>query len=43
MFVRLIENKIQLALTDTPVVFLIGPRQAGKTTIAKHLGKLKLT
>lgn len=38
MFVRLIENKIQLALTDTPVVFLMGPRQAGKTTIAKHLG-----
>jgi predicted AAA+ superfamily ATPase len=33
---RLVENAIATALADTPVVLLVGPRQAGKTTLAKH-------
>ena len=36
---RDIENKILDALTDTPVVAIIGPRQSGKTTTAKHIVK----
>lgn len=37
MIHRLIETHIQEALLDTPVVFLMGPRQSGKTTIAKQI------
>ncbi len=35
IFNRLIKDNIREALLDTPVVFLMGPRQSGKTTIAK--------
>lgn len=34
---RLIRNRVLEALTDTPVVCLLGPRQVGKSTLAKHL------
>lgn len=37
MFSRLIKDKIQLALQDTPVVYIMGPRQSGKTTIVKEM------
>jgi len=37
MIHRLIENRLREALLDTPVVFLMGPRQSGKTTIAKQI------
>ncbi len=37
MFDRLIEQKINEALSDTPVVLLTGPRRAGKTTLACKL------
>ena len=35
MYSRFIEQHIQIALADTRVVLLTGPRQAGKTTLAK--------
>ncbi|HBX38307.1 MAG TPA: AAA family ATPase [Pseudohongiella sp.] len=31
------KNRLQTALTDTPVVCLLGPRQAGKTTLGRSL------
>lgn len=37
MFPRHVENRIWQALEDTPVVLLAGPRQAGKTTLAKAI------
>ena len=37
MFQRFIEQRIRDALTDTPVVYIMGPRQSGKTTVVKHL------
>lgn len=37
MFPRYVEKKIKIALKDTPVVMISGPRQCGKTTLAKQL------
>lgn len=37
MYTRYCEAKIMEALADTPVVIISGPRQAGKTTLAKQL------
>ncbi len=34
---RTIEHTLRQALADTPVVCLLGPRQCGKTTLAKYL------
>jgi predicted AAA+ superfamily ATPase len=34
---RYLEPRIREALADTPVVLLIGPRQAGKTTLAQQV------
>lgn len=34
---RFLEKNIQKALARAPVVALLGPRQCGKTTLAKHL------
>ena len=34
---RRIEPRIAEALLDTPVVLLAGPRQAGKTTLVRHI------
>lgn len=43
MLPRLLEDRLQLLLTLFPVVFLAGPRQAGKTTLALKLaGELGL-
>lgn len=36
---RNLENKIHLLLKQFPVVAILGPRQAGKTTLAKLIGK----
>jgi len=36
---RLIESRVAESLTDTPVVLIAGPRQAGKTTLARHVAK----
>lgn len=37
MYPRYSEHNIKEALSDTPVVFIMGPRQAGKTTLVKTL------
>jgi uncharacterized protein len=37
MYPRFIEPKLRAALADTPVVTLNGPRQSGKTTLARKL------
>ena len=37
MYPRYSAKNIQEALADTPVVFVMGPRQAGKTTLVKSL------
>lgn len=34
---RAVEAEVQAALDDTPVVVVTGPRQAGKTTLVKHM------
>ncbi len=37
LYLRLIESRIGEALKDTPVVLIAGPRQVGKTTLAKQM------
>lgn len=37
MYPRYSEHHVKEALSDTPVVFIMGPRQAGKTTLVKTL------
>ncbi|OGA32109.1 MAG: AAA family ATPase [Betaproteobacteria bacterium RIFCSPLOWO2_12_FULL_64_23] len=36
-FPRFAESRLKEALADTPVVLIHGPRQCGKTTLARHL------
>lgn len=38
MFPRYASEHAKIVLTDTPVLGIIGPRQAGKTTLAKAIG-----
>ena len=37
MFPRLAANRVKVALADTPVVLVMGPRQCGKTTLVKSI------
>lgn len=37
MFPRYLSGQVGAALSDTPVVFLAGPRQAGKSTLARQV------
>ena len=37
LYPRLIEPVLKTALADTPVVYLLGPRQVGKTTLVQQL------
>ncbi len=37
MYQRFAEQRIGEALADTPVVLIIGPRRAGKTTLARKM------
>lgn len=37
MFQRLVERRVHEAMSDTRVVMITGPRQAGKTTLARQL------
>ena len=37
MYERFAERQIKEALSDTPVVLLVGPRRAGKTTLAQKM------
>ena len=38
MFPRYASDHAKVVLTDTPVLGIVGPRQAGKTTLAKAIG-----
>ena len=38
MYKRLLESKVGEALSDTPVVLIVGPRRAGKTTLVRKIG-----
>ena len=37
MYARLIKPRIKEALGDTPVVLVVGPRRAGKTTLVQDI------
>lgn len=39
LYARHLQARVAEALTDTPVVLLTGPRQAGKTTLVRQLAK----
>lgn len=39
MYERLIERRADEALSDTPVVLIVGPRRAGKTTLVRKMGE----
>jgi predicted AAA+ superfamily ATPase len=38
MYERFVERRAEEALTDTPVVLIVGPRRAGKTTLVRKMG-----
>jgi len=38
MYKRFAEDRAHEALTDTPVVLIVGPRRAGKTTLVRNMG-----
>ena len=37
MYHRFVERRVEEALSDTPVVLIVGPRRAGKTTLVKKI------
>ncbi|MFC0304616.1 ATP-binding protein [Rhizorhabdus histidinilytica] len=39
MFERFVEQRVEEALADTPVVLIVGPRRAGKTTLVRKMGE----
>lgn len=39
MFERFVERQAEEALADTPVVLIVGPRRAGKTTLVRKMGE----
>lgn len=43
MFERFVERRAEEALSDTPVVLIVGPRRAGKTTLVRKMGKADRT
>ena len=38
MYERFVERRAEEALSDTPVVLIVGPRRAGKTTLVRKMG-----
>lgn len=38
MYKRLLDTRVREALADTPAVLIVGPRRAGKTTLAQAVG-----
>lgn len=43
MFKRFVERRAEEALLDTPVVLIVGPRRAGKTTLVRKMGEADRT
>ena len=43
MFNRFVERRAEEALSDTPVVLIVGPRRAGKTTLVRKMGETDRT
>lgn len=41
MYDRFVERRAEEALSDTPVVLIVGPRRAGKTTLVRKMGDAK--
>jgi len=39
MYKRFVERRAEEALSDTPVVLIVGPRRAGKTTLVRKMGE----
>jgi predicted AAA+ superfamily ATPase len=39
MYQRFVERRAEEALSDTPVVLIVGPRRAGKTTLVRKMGE----
>ena len=39
MYQRFVERRAKEALSDTPVVLIVGPRRAGKTTLVRKMGE----
>jgi predicted AAA+ superfamily ATPase len=39
MYERFVERRAEAALSDTPVVLIVGPRRAGKTTLVRKMGE----
>ncbi|MEX1198165.1 MAG: ATP-binding protein [Pseudohongiellaceae bacterium] len=39
MYDRFVEHRIEEALSDTPVVLIVGPRRAGKTTLVRKMAE----
>ena len=39
MFERFVERWAEEALSDIPVVMIVGPRRAGKTTLVRKMGE----
>lgn len=37
MYQRFVERRVEEALSDTPVVLIVGPRRAGKTTLVRRM------
>ncbi|MBB4525424.1 hypothetical protein ELI38_28550 (plasmid) [Rhizobium leguminosarum] len=37
MYHRFVERRVEEALSDTPVVLIVGPRRAGKTTLVRKM------
>ena len=37
VYKRIVEHRLNVTLSDTPVVLLIGPRRAGKTTLVQSI------
>lgn len=39
MYERFLEHRAEEALSDTPVVLIVGPRRSGKTTLVRKMGE----
>lgn len=39
MYQRFVAHRVAEALSDTPVILIVGPRRAGKTTLVRTMGE----